>query len=48
MDPETEKAVMADVLTNLKGKTVIFCAHRLSSITEVDSIHVLKDGKLAE
>ena len=48
LDPETEKAVMADVLTNLKGKTVIFCAHRLSSITEVDSIHVLKDGKLAE
>lgn len=32
----------------MKGKTVIYCAHRLSSIVNVDRIHVVKDGKLAE
>ena len=32
----------------MKGKTVIYCAHRLSSIMNVDKIHVLKDGKVSE
>ena len=32
----------------MKGKTVIYCAHRLSSIINVDLIHVVKNGKLAE
>ena len=32
----------------MKGKTVIYCAHRLSSITYVDKIHVLKDGKVIQ
>jgi len=32
----------------MKGKTVIYCAHRLSSIINVDKIHVLKDGKVCE
>lgn len=32
----------------LKGKTVIYCAHRLSSVKAVDKIHVLQDGKVQE
>ena len=32
----------------MKGKTVIYCAHRLSSIVNVDKIHVVKDGKLVQ
>ena len=32
----------------MKGKTVIYCAHRLSSIVGVDKIHVVGDGKVQE
>ena len=30
------------------GKTLIFCAHRLSSITEVEKIHVLNEGSVVQ
>jgi ABC-type transport system involved in Fe-S cluster assembly fused permease/ATPase subunit len=32
----------------LAGKTVVYCAHRLSSIVNVDIIFVLADGKVVE
>lgn len=40
--------IQKDLENILKGKTVLICAHRLSSITSVDKIHVLKDGKVME
>lgn len=48
LDAVTEKALTTELETLLKGKTVIYCAHRLSSITNVDRIHVLKDGRVVE
>ena len=32
----------------MTGKTVIYCAHRLASIKNVQKIHVLKDGSVQE
>jgi ABC-type multidrug transport system fused ATPase/permease subunit len=48
LDSETEKNLTKELGDLLKGKTVIYCAHRLSSIQGVDKIHVLKDGEVKE
>ena len=48
LDSETEKNLTNELKELLKGKTVIYCAHRLSSIKNVDKIHVLKDGEVKE
>jgi ABC-type transport system involved in Fe-S cluster assembly fused permease/ATPase subunit len=48
LDAHTEKAITGRLDKMMKGKTVIYCAHRLSSIINVDKIHVLKDGKVVE
>ena len=48
LDPQTEQQITSELTELLKDKTVIYCAHRLSSITGVDKIHVLQDGKLRE
>merc|ERR1712178_138270 len=48
LDAYTEKTITGRLDKMMKGKTVIYCAHRLSSIINVDKIHVLKNGKLEE
>eukprot|EP00347_Sterkiella_histriomuscorum_P015496 403356809 len=48
LDPHIESTI-ADCLDEmLRDKTVIYCAHRLSSIINVDNIFVMADGKVAE
>eukprot|EP00806_Schmidingerella_arcuata_P002513 Macronucleus_3270.p1 GENE.Macronucleus_3270~~Macronucleus_3270.p1 ORF type:complete len:219 (+),score=72.24 Macronucleus_3270:1-657(+) len=48
LDPNTEQEIMSELEDMMRGKTVIYCAHRLSSIVNVDKIHVVKNGRLAE
>ena len=48
LDSNTEQAIMSELQDIMRGKTVIYSAHRLSSIINVDKIHVVKDGRLAE
>jgi ABC-type transport system involved in Fe-S cluster assembly fused permease/ATPase subunit len=48
LDAYTEKMITQELDKLMKGKTVIYCAHRLSSIINVDKIHVLKDGAVCE
>ena len=48
LDAQTEQQITADLEQMMKGKTVIYCAHRLSSIVNVDKIHVMKDGEVKE
>lgn len=48
LDSYTEKCITNELDEMMKGKTVIYCAHRLSSIINVDKIHVLKDGCVRE
>ena len=48
LDAHNEKAITEELETILKGKTTIFCAHRLSSITSVEKIIVVGDGVVKE
>ena len=46
IDPENE-GIIQETLGNLvKGKTLLIIAHRLKTITNVDRIFVIKDGRL--
>lgn len=47
-DPDNEAKVQAAFTKLSEGKTVIMIAHRLSSVTGVDRICVLKDGKICQ
>jgi len=47
-DPDNESRVQAAFSRLSEGKTVIMIAHRLSTVTNVDRIYVVKDGQIAE
>ena len=48
LDSYTERQITSELDEMMKGKTVIYCAHRLSSIINVDNIYVMKDGRVVE
>ncbi|URZ00305.1 ABC transporter ATP-binding protein [Clostridium felsineum] len=47
-DPDNESKVQAAFSTLSKGKTVLMIAHRLSTVTGMDQIYVIKDGEICE
>jgi ATP-binding cassette subfamily B protein IrtA len=47
-DPDNENRVQAALSKLAENKTVIMIAHRLSTVVGVDTIYVLKDGKIVE
>lgn len=48
LDLATEQAVMNSLLQHMKGKTMLTISHRLSSLTSMDRIVVLNNGRVAE
>lgn len=48
IDTETEAAIQRGIQVLMRGKTALAIAHRLSTIRDVDTIHVLKGGRLIE
>ena len=47
-DPDNEAKVQAAFERLSQGKTVIMIAHRLSSVTGVDRVYVLKNGQISQ
>lgn len=48
LDAHTERDITDALDDCLHDKTVIYCAHRLSSIINVDNIYVVANGQVAE
>ena len=48
LDSEVEASIQAALARVMQGKTVIAIAHRLSTLSEMDRIVVLDDGRIAE
>lgn len=48
LDSHNEKLIIERLEKNLKNKTIIYCAHRLSSIMNCDNIIVMGDGVVQE
>lgn len=48
LDSESEQIIKASFAQVLRGKTAIVVAHRLSTLSEMDRIIVLDDGRLVE
>ncbi len=48
LDNETEKKIQKYIDKSTKDKTVIYIAHRLTTIKDVDRIFVMKNGEIVE
>mgnify|MGYP001372135114 CR=1 FL=1 len=48
LDVDTERKVCLNLMEALRGRTVLFITHRLSSIKSSDLILVMNDGSLVE
>ena len=48
LDSEVEAAIQTALHRVMEGKTVLAIAHRLSTLSEMDRILVLEDGRIAE
>ncbi len=48
LDANNEKAIMENLQTFFKGRTVIVVAHRLSTVKDADKIIVLENGEILE
>jgi ATP-binding cassette, subfamily B, bacterial len=48
LDANTEKAIVENLTSFFKGKTVIIVAHRLSTVKDADNIVVMDDGRIVE
>jgi ABC-type multidrug transport system fused ATPase/permease subunit len=48
LDPRTERTVLERFFRETAGRTVLLIAHRLTSLTGVDRIYVLHEGRVVE
>lgn len=48
LDSEVEASIQAALTSVMEGKTVLAIAHRLSTLTEMDRIIVLEEGRIVE
>ncbi|WP_224249546.1 ABC transporter ATP-binding protein [Hyalangium gracile] len=48
LDPESEREVQAALAAVLPGRTALVIAHRLSTVTGADVIHVMEAGRVVE
>ncbi|WP_044191445.1 ABC transporter ATP-binding protein [Hyalangium minutum] len=48
LDPESEREVQAALAAVLPGRTALVIAHRLSTVTGADIIHVMEAGRVVE
>ena len=48
LDSESEKLIQESLETLMKGKTVIAVAHRLSTISHLDRLVVMREGQIIE
>jgi len=48
IDTETEKEIITELKTEIKNRTAIFIAHRVSTVMKCDNIIVMEEGRITE